>query len=656
MHIYKRIQKLSKAGLIFMDSLMITLIYTLSYYFRTNSLSFHANYMALYGLILFFWITLSVYQKKYKYHIDKSQSLFIRSTLWVTSFSIFFITLTMSITGMLNISRLFLIKTIFLILGVELLMGFIISAENISQHTDKSVGNKQKFFKDIVLTRYIVPSGILLFVIFFTMVWIKTSQIYYYEGFERILLVLYGSWALSAFITYKFSQSNRQNIYYYITPHLKAGILMLLFVSIVYFFLRLEPLSRLLLFGTAIVHSSLEVISFIFIFLIKDVRGQGQNLASSLTVNSVAERILPTEKEESIDPNNLSLKEILINVIPQTRGIFEQLFSLEIRNRKFAKSELLIFSTQSLFNIEVQAANASQMIINMEKLNNVRRLNKYFLSAHEKIKVGGWLVGNYTALEDDWHRLRSKMPKLVFSIIYPAYFIIHRALPKIPYLKSLYFFVTTGRNRKISRAEVLGRLTYCGFQIVNEETQNSLSYFIAQKIQNPSIEENPSYSPIVRLKRIGYCGEIINIYKLRTMHPYSEFIQKEVFEQNDLNESGKLKDDFRITKWGRVFRKLWIDELPQLLNWLRGDVAIVGVRALSEHYFSLYPENLQNLRTQFKPGLIPPYYVDLPKNFEEILESERNYLLQKQKHHLRTDFTYFWKAMYNILIKGARSS
>ena len=71
------------------------------------------------------------------------------------------------------------------------------------------------------------------------------------------------------------------------------------------------------------------------------------------------------------------------------------------------------------------------------------------------------------------------------------------------------------------------------------------------------------------------------------MHPYSEFIQSDIFEQQDIDSNGKIKDDFRITSWGRILRKLWIDEILRYTNWVRGDISIVGVRALSNHYFSL---------------------------------------------------------------------
>ncbi len=124
----------------------------------------------------------------------------------------------------------------------------------------------------------------------------------------------------------------------------------------------------------------------------------------------------------------------------------------------------------------------------------------------------------------------------------------------------------------------------------------------------------------------------------------------------DLQEGGKFKDDFRVTSWGRVMRKLWIDELPQFINFFAGELSLVGVRALSEQYFSMYPEEVKEMRLRYKPGLLPPFYADMPSSFDEIVESERQYLLKKAEKPLRTDWDYFWKSVYNILIKKARSN
>jgi hypothetical protein len=61
------------------------------------------------------------------------------------------------------------------------------------------------------------------------------------------------------------------------------------------------------------------------------------------------------------------------------------------------------------------------------------------------------------------------------------------------------------------------------------------------------------------------------------------------------------------------------------------------------------------LRKRTKPGLIPPFYVDMPETFEEIRASEKKYLEAYFKQPIRTDLYYGFWALYNIFIKSARS-
>jgi lipopolysaccharide/colanic/teichoic acid biosynthesis glycosyltransferase len=129
-----------------------------------------------------------------------------------------------------------------------------------------------------------------------------------------------------------------------------------------------------------------------------------------------------------------------------------------------------------------------------------------------------------------------------------------------------------------------------------------------------------------------------------------------VYERKKLAVGGKFQDDFRVTDWGRIFRRLWLDELPMLINWLRGDLKFVGVRPLSRHYLSLYPSHLVEYRKRFKPGLVPPYYADLPRGFDEIVRSEEEYLRAYEQHGWRTDLRYLSKAIRNVIFRGVRSS
>ncbi len=92
-----------------------------------------------------------------------------------------------------------------------------------------------------------------------------------------------------------------------------------------------------------------------------------------------------------------------------------------------------------------------------------------------------------------------------------------------------------------------------------------------------------------------------------------------------------------------------------LINLLKGDLKLVGVRPLSKQYFSLYDEDLKRQRLRHKPGLIPPYYVDLPGTLEEIQDSEKRYLTSHEKAPFKTDVRYLFLAMKNIVFKKARS-
>jgi hypothetical protein len=69
----------------------------------------------------------------------------------------------------------------------------------------------------------------------------------------------------------------------------------------------------------------------------------------------------------------------------------------------------------------------------------------------------------------------------------------------------------------------------------------------------------------------------------------------------------------------------------------------------------LYSPEVKKKRSEFKPGLVPPYYADMPKTLEDIMKSEMSYFEAFEKNPLSTDIKYFIKAVNNILFRNARS-
>ncbi len=334
----------------------------------------------------------------------------------------------------------------------------------------------------------------------------------------------------------------------------------------------------------------------------------------------------------------------------------EEVYDFMSKHVDVTSPDTLIVATTTAFNIEKQLQPTFKTIVNLRRINDIRRINKFFEVVNAKLEHGDIFISSAETYTLRKKRILKKFPPVLNWMYYTLDFFVKRVSPKVWGLKKIYFFVTRGNNRVISRAETLGRLYSCGFEVVEEKTINGQLFFISKKVGEPAFDYDPTYGPLIKLHRYGKGGKIIKVYKMRTMHAYAEYLQGYVYDLNQLEEGGKFKNDFRITTVGRIMRKFWIDELPMFINVLKGEMKIVGVRPLSKHYFGLYDEELRNRRIQYKPGLVPPFYVDLPKSLDEIMESERRYLDAYDKHPLRTDWKYFWKAFHNIVFKRARSN
>ena len=113
-----------------------------------------------------------------------------------------------------------------------------------------------------------------------------------------------------------------------------------------------------------------------------------------------------------------------------------------------------------------------------------------------------------------------------------------------------------------------------------------------------------SKGPIIfSQKRVGQYGKEFNMYKFRSMVSNAEELKAKLMEQNEMSgPMFKMKHDPRITKVGKFIRKTSIDELPQLINILKGEMSLVGPRpSLPKEVSKFEPWMLERL--EVKPGL-----------------------------------------------------
>lgn len=105
-------------------------------------------------------------------------------------------------------------------------------------------------------------------------------------------------------------------------------------------------------------------------------------------------------------------------------------------------------------------------------------------------------------------------------------------------------------------------------------------------------------------KRVGKGGKTIKIYKFRSMVTNAEELIKQFTPEQkaEYEKNFKLENDPRITKVGNFMRKTSLDELPQLINILKGDISIVGPRPVMDVETKIYG-NYRNMLLSVKPGL-----------------------------------------------------
>lgn len=148
--------------------------------------------------------------------------------------------------------------------------------------------------------------------------------------------------------------------------------------------------------------------------------------------------------------------------------------------------------------------------------------------------------------------------------------------------------------------------------------------------------------------RTGMHGKVFRIYKFRSMCRDAEKMHRQLLAKNELNGPAfKIKEDPRITKVGKFIRRTSIDELPQLVNIIKGDMSIVGPRPLPT-YEAAQCTYYQNQRLQIRPGLTCYWQCsgrsDIP--FDEWMEMDLQYI--KDAGYL-VDFKIIFRTVIKVL-------
>lgn len=162
-------------------------------------------------------------------------------------------------------------------------------------------------------------------------------------------------------------------------------------------------------------------------------------------------------------------------------------------------------------------------------------------------------------------------------------------------------------------------------------------------------------SPVFfRQKRVGKNGKVFVMYKFRTMKIGAERLQSQLRKQNEADGPVfKIRNDPRFTRIGKFFSHAGFDELPQLWNVLRGEMALIGPRPLP------LSETKKLTATQFKrhvvkPGIISPWILDgyHTKPFISWMKSD---IIYSRTKSLKTDILLFIRSIKLLILLFGRS-
>nr|WP_241559247.1 sugar transferase [Lysinibacillus halotolerans] len=161
--------------------------------------------------------------------------------------------------------------------------------------------------------------------------------------------------------------------------------------------------------------------------------------------------------------------------------------------------------------------------------------------------------------------------------------------------------------------------------------------------------ENRNGPVFFKQVRVGRNGKEFTIYKFRSMVSNAEELKMLLLEQNDIKDGPvfKMKEDPRVTRIGKFIRKTSLDELPQLINVLKGDMSLVGPRPPLPEEVAQY-SSYEKQRLKVTPGLTCYWQVSGRSNigFDEWVRLDLKYM---EERNMIIDLKLIFKTVFVLL-------
>jgi exopolysaccharide biosynthesis polyprenyl glycosylphosphotransferase len=416
------------------------------------------------------------------------------------------------------------------------------------------IKEKEKFFENILMFLYVLTTILSFFWVYSVFLNPEIKSLLCSNEYSFLLLNIIIVWYI-LFSLFRLTKFHRlRNISSIFFDHVVVEILGIVIISVVIVIFKLEDISRIVLFLFAILNlCCLFAGRYAVNLLVKVYRSKGYNTSNLLIIAD--------------DDSDEIIQEIILNKFWGYK-IKVIITDSELITAKYIMEYAVLPSNTNIDKfIELETIDE---VIYCKINQNYEELNHLIFSCQE-IGVSFHLV--------------SRLNKLLASKSHITYF---GNLSFYSFYKSTFDYVKLKLKLLVDYIfSFISLLLFSPFFLI---------IVILIKLS--------SKGPIIfKQKRVGLHGRIFNFYKFRTMVNNAEELKSELMKYNE--QSGpvfKLKHDPRITKIGRFLRKTSLDEFPQFINVLKGDMSIVGPRPPIPDEVKQY-KRWQLRRLSMKPGI-----------------------------------------------------
>ena len=623
------------------------------------------SYQSSLGPFVAAWIVFSLLNRKYAFVPSKYLEEDIKAILFSNFCVVAFGSLLVFLFKYEGVSRLVILVTPVIATFLEIVIAGVI---------------KKSRWR--ILSREIYPSGRFQksdysFAIYDLLIWVvsylSVFLVFYFNGGipERLLvaytyLLLYSSVVsyIASVVTRKLQLKGKVSYSDFLIPVVNSSGIILISLAVAVVALKGYDISRLMVGCSVAVAFAVDIfiVSILFNNRLSAVPSDNEEL-HLLAFQAVLCKV--REVEEIHEPRSFSYQnqegETVYSRLGKDLSDDEiEFISLNIDLKQAPSSiPLMIYSGPPGKLLECDDESL-EIFINRLPVNSLENTAEHFRNVHRKLKDGGYFIGSASTSDVSAEKHRKKYSGPVHAILAGLNFLVEDLLIRTAGVRWFAGLFGIEIRQSLSRTEVLGRLVVCGFKNVDFTLIKDRLYFIAYKSGEPKENNEQLYSAFINLRRLGKFGRDIRVYKFRTMYPYSEYLRDFAIKKCGYTDTGdgvgKIEDDFRITGIGRIMRRYWLDELPQLLNILRGEIKLVGVRPLEINCLKTYPVEFLKRRLKYKPGLLAPYAAHIHKNMDEYVEAEIKYLDEYDRQPFLTDCKYFFWILWNILSGKVKSS